>query len=470
MYRPSIDDATSRVFGRPEDLDGSFAPVDRREDAAPGVSVRPPDPVLAQAFGRPDGSTELLQRDPDSHGPEPEPEPVDPWRSPEAIAKLGDPAVPMPVERVLLPAEQLSAREVLFGSRVAPKALAVLGAIALVIGLAGGVVGRLIGDTTADLNSKKVELVQSSESSRPRGQIAKVADAVLPSVVSIQTSVGDQGATGSGVVFDSAGYVVTNNHVISMAATDTSGRAKIQVNLSDGTKVPARVVGRDIRTDLAVLKIEVKKLVAAQLGKSDAVQVGEDVIAVGSPLGLNKTVTSGIVSAMHRAVPLNGEGSDTDAVIDAVQTDASINPGNSGGPLIDFDGRVIGINSAIRSQSGGSVGLGFAIPIDTVVKVAQTLIRDGRMHHSDLGMTARKAAVTNDVRSGAEVANVVGGGPAAKAGIVEKDVIVKVGDREVTDSYELTVAVQSLPIGQTVTVQLIRDGRQVDVPVTLGSD
>src|SRR5690606_29828191 len=169
------------------------------------------------------------------------------------------------------------------------------------------------------------------------------------------------------------------------------------------------------------------------------------------------------VSALHRPVKLEGEGSDTKAVIDAVQTDASINPGNSGGALVDADGRVIGINTAIRSESGGSVGLGFAIPVDQMTEVAQTLIRDGSIHHPVIGVSARQKTVANEVMSGAEVADVQPGSPAANAGIVEGDVIVRVGDREVTNPDELVVAVQSNDIGQTVNVQLIREGRQVDI-------
>ena len=205
--------------------------------------------------------------------------------------------------------------------------------------------------------------------------VAQVADAVLPAVVSIQVAVGDQGSTGSGVVIDGAGYIVTNNHVISAAATAPDG-GKIQVIFSDGTKAEAQIVGRDIKTDLAVLKVSADNLTVAELGKSGDVQVGEDVVAVGSPLGLSKTVTRGIVSALHRPMRLSGEGSDTNAVIDAVQTDAAINHGTSGGALVDDTGRVIGINTAMLSESGGSVGLGFAIPIDDVTTVAQTLIRD----------------------------------------------------------------------------------------------
>ncbi|MEV6324827.1 trypsin-like peptidase domain-containing protein [Nocardia sp. NPDC051787] len=475
VYRPHVDTHTARAFRRPSGLSGSFAePPVRTAGAArsgPEPQNRPPDAVLAEAFGRPEGSTELLQRDPDAAGGiGPIAGPADPWRDPDAVARLGAPAVPTPKPQPLARAEKLSAREVLFGDRVAPKALALLALVALVVGLLGGLVGRLTAETASTLTSRKVTLEQTGDGDRPHGLIAQVANAVLPSVVSIRVTVGDNGATGSGVVIDGGGYIVTNNHVISMAAQDKSNRAAIQVQFSDGTRVPAQVVGRDPKTDLAVLKVDVKNLTVAQLGKSGDVQVGDDVLAIGSPLGLSKTVTSGIVSALHRPVKLEGEGSDTKAVIDAVQTDASINPGNSGGALVDMDGRVIGINTAIRSETGGSVGLGFAIPVDMMTEVVQTLIRDGVVHHSIIGLSARTKQVANEVMSGAAVADVTPSGPAAKAGIVEGDVIVKVGDREVTGPDELVVAVQSHEIGETVNVQLIRDGRQVDVPVTLESD
>ncbi|MEU2035583.1 S1C family serine protease [Nocardia amamiensis] len=476
VYRPHVDTHTARAFRRPSGLSGSFADPPRARTAGaaqsgPEPQNRPPDAVLAEAFGRPEGSTELLQRDPDAAGgPAPVAGPADPWRDPDAVARLGAPAVPTPKTQSLPQAEKLSAREVLFGGRVAPKALALLALVALVIGLLGGLVGRLTAETASTLTSRKVTLEQTGDGDRPHGLIAQVANAVLPSVVSIRVTVGDNGATGSGVVIDGGGYIVTNNHVISMAAQDKSNRAAIQVQFSDGTRVPAQIVGRDPKTDLAVLKVDVKNLTVAQIGKSGNVQVGDDVLAIGSPLGLSKTVTSGIVSALHRPVKLEGEGSDTKAVIDAVQTDASINPGNSGGALVDMDGRVIGINTAIRSETGGSVGLGFAIPVDMMTEVVQTLIRDGVVHHPIIGLSARTKQVANEVMSGAAVADVTPGGPAAKAGIVEGDVIVKVGDREVTGPDELVVAVQSHKIGETVNVQLIRDGRQVDVPVTLESD
>lgn len=472
VYRPEIDPATAHLFARPAGQSGSFAPRPPTPAAseAQSVSSGPPPAVLAEAFGRPAGSTELLQRDPDAASePIPVAGPSDPWRDPDAPARLGGPALKTPQEPTPPPARPLSAREVLFGSRIAPKALAVLAAVALGVGAAGGVVGRFTSDTAAALTSRRVSLHQT-DSEQPEGQIAKVADAVLPAVVSIRTTVGDNGATGSGVVIDGSGYVVTNNHVISMAAQDKSNQAHIQVTFSDGHRVPARIVGRDLKSDLAVIKVDVKNLTVAALGKSGDVKVGEGVVAIGSPLGLSKTVTSGIVSALHRPVKLQGEGSDTNAVIDAVQTDASINPGNSGGALVDMNGRVIGINSAIRSESGGSVGLGFSIPVDQMTAVAQTLIHNGTIHHPQIGLSARSKTVANEEMSGAEVADVTPGGPAAQAGIVEGDVIVKVGDREVTGPDELTVAVQQNTIGQKVPVQVIREGRQVTIPITLASD
>ncbi|MFF0815423.1 trypsin-like peptidase domain-containing protein [Rhodococcus sp. NPDC003318] len=468
LYRPTVDPVSAAAFSRPDGVTDSFAPT--RADTAPALTVRPPDPVLAEAFGRPEGETQIIQRGPEQLDTgEPEPAaPADPWRDPGAAVHLGAAAVDTPPEPSLPPAEKLGVRDVLLGDRVAPRALAALGAVALVIGLAGGMVGRLTAESVGALTSQKVELTQSDGGDREAGQVAKVAEAVLPSVVSIQVALGDQSGTGSGVVIDGAGYIVTNNHVISMAAADPE-RATLQVVFSDGTRASARIVGRDTKTDLAVLKVDdIGNLTVAELGRSADLQVGEDVVAVGSPLGLSKTVTSGIISALHRPVRLTGEGTDTDAVIDAVQTDAAINPGNSGGPLVDDEGRVVGINSAIRSESGGSVGLGFAIGVDDVTRVARELIRTGEMHHSEIGVNAR--SVTNEQTSGAQVANVTVGGPAEQAGIVEGDVIVKVGDRDVGGADELVVAVHQTEVGKPVPVKLVRAGREVEVQVTPVSD
>ncbi len=467
LYRPTVDPVSAAAFGRPDGVADSFAPT--RPATEPTLAVRPPDPSIVEAYGRPEGETQTIQRGPtdDADGGDIAGPPADPWRDPTAAVRLGAAAVDTPAPAPLAPAPKLGVREVLLGDRVAPRALAALAGVALVIGLAGGIVGRMTAENVGALTSQKVELTQSTGDDREMGQVAEVAEAVLPSVVSIQVALGDQAGTGSGVVVDGAGYIVTNNHVISMAATDTAN-ATLQVVFSDGTRTPATIVGRDTKTDLAVLKVDVGNLTVAQLGRSSDIQVGDDVVAVGSPLGLSKTVTSGIVSALHRPVRLGGEGTDTDAVIDAVQTDAAINPGNSGGPLVDAEGRVIGINSAIRSESGGSVGLGFAIGVDDVTRVAQELIRNGVMHHPEIGVNAR--SVTNEQTTGAQVANVQSGSPAQQAGIVEGDVIVRVGDRDVANADELVVAVHSTEAGQPVAVKLIRSGREVEVQVTPVSD
>ncbi|MGW4124028.1 S1C family serine protease [Nocardia sp. NPDC004711] len=476
VLRPHVDTHTARAFRRPNGQHGSFA---ARSAGAAGAAPqgdteirnRPPDAVLAEAFGRPEGSTDLLQRDPEAKTETTAPAaPADPWRDPNSAARLGTPAVAQARPQALTPGPKLGAREVLFGGRVSWQALALLAVIAAVIGLLGGFIGAFTGSSTSALTSRKVALQSAPAASESHNQITKVVNAVMPAVVTVRAWLGDTGSTGSGVVIDGAGYIVTNNHVISLAANDKSGKAKLDVVFSDGSRVPTQIVGRDTKSDLAVLKVDVKNLSVIQLGNSSDVQVGDDVLALGSPLGLEKTVTSGIVSALHRPVKVGGEGTDTDATLDAVQTDAAINHGNSGGALVDMQGRLIGINSAIKSESGGSVGLGFAIPVDQVKRISQALIRDGSVHHPRLGVSAKTKIVANDVMSGAAVADVQAGSPAAKAGIVEGDVIVKVGDRDVSGPEELTVAVQSHEIGQTVTVRLIRDGREVDVPVTLESD
>lgn len=234
------------------------------------------------------------------------------------------------------------------------------------------------------------------------------------SVVTIESVSDQEGMQGSGVIVDGRGYIVTNNHVISEAANNPS-QFKTTVVFNDGKEVPANLVGRDPKTDLAVLKVDnVDNLTVARLGDSSKVRVGDEVLAVGAPLGLRSTVTQGIVSALHRPVPLSGEGSDTDTVIDAIQTDASINHGNSGGPLIDMDAQVIGINTAGKSLSDSASGLGFAIPVNEMKLVANSLIKDGKIVHPTLGISTR--SVSNAIASGAQVANVKAEVPRRRAG------------------------------------------------------
>ena len=478
VSRPPVDDAQRQAFGRPNGIDGSFVAEDLRpqkfrEGSEFEPRDQPADPVLAEAFGRPYVGGESLQRHPvdagsldaeqdakkNGSGPA-----ADPWRDPSAAAALGTPAVaPAAPQQAPPTTGKLGVRDVLFGGRVSYAALAILAVIALVIGVSGGWVGRKTAEVVQAYTTSKITLETNGTNNLPAGQIAAVAESVADSVVTVETKSDDAGAQGSGVVIDGRGYVVTNNHVISEAATNPS-QYQMSVVFNDGSVVPANLVGRDPKTDLAVLKVNnVDNLTVARLGDSDDVVVGEEVIAAGAPLGLRSTVTSGIVSALHRPVPLSGDGSDTDTVIDAIQTDASINHGNSGGPLINMDSQVIGINTAGKSLSDSASGLGFAIPVNEVKQVAEALIKDGRIAHPTLGLSAR--SVSNDLASGAQVANVKAGSPAERAGILENDVVVKVGNRAVADANEFTVAVRQLPIGQDSPIEVMRDGRRVTLTV-----
>jgi S1-C subfamily serine protease len=291
----------------------------------------------------------------------------------------------------------------------------------------------------------------------------------MPAVVSIEVRVGNSGDTGSGIVVDGGnGYIVTNNHVVSSA--DGVDGAEIRAVFSDGSGSAARIVGRDPSSDVAVIKVEKPGLVTAALGDSSKVVVGDPVVAIGSPLGLAGTVTSGIVSALNRPVRLSGEGSDTNAVISAIQTDAAINPGNSGGALVDATGAVIGINTAIASlggngTAGGSIGLGFAIPIGNVRTIAEQLISTGHAVHASLGISTR--SVTDGARDGALVLNVESGSAGAGAGIREQDVIIAVDNHPVGSSEELVVAIDAHKPGDRVTIEYVRNGASTTVQATL---
>ena len=472
VSRPPVDPAATRTFGRPRGVGGSFVaedlrPARFRDEFAP--TQKQPDPILEEAFGRPNQGAESLQRHPAdagalNAGPVVDDVPADPWRDPAAAAALGTPAVAKPTH--IPPAAavgKLGVRDVLFGGRVSYTALAVLGITAMLIGIAGGWVGRKTAEVVEAFTTSKVTLSTSDTGEVPPGRFAQVAASVADSVVTIEAKSDESGAQGSGVVVDERGYIVTNNHVISEAAASPS-KFKLTVVFNDGKEVPANLVGRDPKTDLAVLKVDnVDNLTVAKFGDSDKLRVGEEVIAAGAPLGLRSTVTSGIISALNRPVPLSGEGSDTDTVIDAVQTDASINHGNSGGPLIDMNSLVIGINTAGKSLSDSASGLGFAIPVNEVKATVETLIRDGKIAHPTLGLSAR--SVSNDLASGAQVANVKTGGPADKAGVKENDVVVKVGDRMVADADEFVVAVRQLALGKDAPIEVMRDGRKVTLTV-----
>ncbi|HEU5109859.1 MAG TPA: trypsin-like peptidase domain-containing protein, partial [Micromonosporaceae bacterium] len=304
---------------------------------------------------------------------------------------------------------------------------------------------------------------------RPSGSVADIAKRVAPGVVSIEVKSGTSGGTGSGVMIDGQGYIVTNDHVATLAGQAVDNQ-KLTVVFTDGHRVDAKLVGRDPKTDLAVLKVEVTNPTVLQLGNSEELQVGDAVIAIGSPLGLENTVTEGIVSALHRPVVAGGENGDDPVVYDGIQTDAAINQGNSGGALVDTTGALVGINSVIRTADGssGSIGLGFAIPVNAMRWITESLIKTGQVKHADLGLAAR--SVSADTAEGAQVVDVSDNGPAKQAGLAEGDVIRKLGDRLVRNMPELVVAVRDHQPGETVPVVLARQGRELTIQVTLGSD
>lgn len=457
------------VFGRPEGVSGSFSESLHRERPQPTVAA--PDPVLGEAFGRPAGETQTSQRDPFAVPLDDEPDvPEDPWRSPESGVALADPALaaasaPQPVD----PGPKLGVRELLSGSRVHWWALATLAMVAILIGVAGGLVGRWTAEVATPLNSDSVRLnVDDSEGDGGGTVVTNVANAMEKSVVTIEVRNASGGVSGSGFVIDKLGYIATNNHVVSMAANDRS--AKLEAVFYDRTRVPARIVGRDPKTDLAVIKVDdVQNLKVSTLGDSSKIQIGEDVVAFGSPLGFSKTVTTGIVSAVGQPVPLRPDAeSDTDTVVNGIQTDAAINHGNSGGPLVDSKARVIGVNTAAATPNGGSIGLGFAIPIDEAIPVFDSLIKNGKMKHPTIGVSA--ATVRNDKVFGAQVRDVAQGSAAARAGLREGDVITSFNDRQIEGSDELTVAVRTSKIDETVKFTYWREGRTFDGTITPASD
>jgi putative serine protease PepD len=433
--------------------------------------------LVVDAFGRPAGSTETLNRPPALAAVEADATPGDPWRDPGTGVVLGAPAEEPDAgrPRELEPAPRYTLRQALFERRLRPGTLVVIVVVALLVGAVGGAVGGFLGSRfgSATVDPAVTIAPVNPAIERPAGSVAAIAARLIPAVVSVEVRTGDTGDTGSGFVIDPAGYILTNNHVISLAATDAGASLTVVFNDAGGTRAKASIVGRDPLSDLAVLKVSADKLTVAPVGTSSALLVGDSVIAIGSPLGLTGTVTTGIVSALHRPVHLSGEGTDTDAVIDAIQTDASVNPGNSGGPLVDASGSVVGVTTAIRtlggdqSGSAGSIGLGFAIPIDYAISIAKELIAGGKIQHPTLGVNAR--SVTDGTTDGAEVQNVQDGGPAAHAGIQEGDVIVKVGDRTVGSADELSVAVGSHAVGDTVAVELLRGGKRMTVSVTLSA-
>jgi putative serine protease PepD len=359
------------------------------------------------------------------------------------------------------------------------------GLAALVFGGTGVGVGAAIENGSNGNNADSVSSgfnvapTSSNTAGAAPKSYAAIAAKVLPSVVSINVSGSGQQDTGSGVVLRSDGYILTNNHVVTAAANGGS----VSVVLNDGTTASARIVGTDTEDDLAVIKVSRTGLPAATLGSSSAVHVGDPVLAVGSPLGLTGTVTSGIVSALNRPVDTTQDQQNTDpfggsttrpttTVISAIQTDAAINPGNSGGPLVDAAGSVIGINSAIASTGSalggqaGNIGVGFAIPIDQAKIIAHELITTGKASHPLMGVSLADATDSsgNDL---ARVQAVSKSGPAAQAGIRVGDVIVSVGGQQTAGADAVIAAIRTHQPGDRVAVTVERGGVRKTLTVRL---
>lgn len=297
-----------------------------------------------------------------------------------------------------------------------------------------------------------------------KGSVQDVAQGVLPAVVSIDNQAGSTESSGSGVVISADGKIVTNNHVI-------AGNGKLTVSFSDGSVSNAAVVGADPITDLAVIQTDKRDLKPLTFADSGKLTVGQEVVAVGAPLGLAGTVTSGIVSALNRPVATSGKDSDQATVINSVQTDAAINPGNSGGALVDMTGRLVGINSSIATlggskltgQQGGSIGLGFAIPSNQVQRISKELMESGSATHAAVGVTVDPRASVS--RPGALVAEVSSTGAFGRAGIPKGALVTKIDQLQISDGYGLIGAVRAYPPGATVTVTYL-DSPSSTSPVT----
>jgi len=362
-------------------------------------------------------------------------------------------------------------------------------AASLLVGGAAGVGGAAAysalddgpAGTSGSSSVQTAKVVDTPAAPAADGSVEAVAQEVLPSVVKIDVS-GSQGAgSGSGIIMSSDGQILTNNHVVALAGDGGS----LTVTFNDGTKATATVLGTDPLTDTALIQAQdVSGLTPATLGKSSDLQVGEGVVAIGSPLGLESTVTSGIVSALNRPVDVGATSEQTDAtaVYPAIQTDAAINPGNSGGALVDLDGHVVGINASIATAGSGgesgSIGLGFAIPMDEVLPIVEQMAKGETPTHAQLGVQVSQVGATEgsgpqpgaQVSDGAQIQEVGDGSAAAGAGLQAGDVITKVDDTLITDPDALVATIRSYRPGDQVTVTWTRGGQTETAQMTLDSD
>jgi S1-C subfamily serine protease len=465
---PPVPQAMSQAFGAPAGVAAGF-------DPAPGTRLAPSGPAPESPWWKPDAAS-------------------DPWRDPAAAYWLGrgavfpggQPAQLAPEEdqeqdEAPVPPAEDATEEKASGrrgiGRVGLRAITLFVIVGLLAGAVGGGIGYWLTNRSDDvLHRSDVSLGKTGKpANRPPGSVADIAKRVGPAVVSIQVTTQEGSDVGAGVVIDKHGYVLTNNHVVASAG---GGQGTVIVTFADEATAKAQIVGLDPVSDLAVLKVPTDELTVAALGDSDALAVGDPVIAIGSPLALQGTVTSGIVSALHRPFHPNDEnGLPGAAVIDAVQTDAAINVGNSGGALVDASGAVIGINFAaafgVTDPNGRLIpasGLGFAIPINYARSIAEQLIRSGKAVHATIGAQGKAVSAGNGLHEGAYLEQISPGGPAAKAGLKPGDVVVAAGGRAVGSFDELVVIVQNHKPGDKLAVTFYRGSAKQTATVTLSSD
>lgn len=350
---------------------------------------------------------------------------------------------------------------------------------ALVVGGGAGLGGAALWSAIDDQGSggsgpgaasTPLQVADGADSDAPAGSVEQVAKKVLPSVVAIDVSAGQTGGSGSGVVLTPDGLILTNNHVVTLADAIQAGQGDIKISFADGTTAKGTVVGTDPLTDTALVQAQdVSGRTPIAIGKSANLDVGEQVVAIGSPYGLDSTVTSGIVSALDRPVEVGRDSSGNTTAYPAIQTDAAINHGNSGGALVDMDGQLVGINASIQSAGddpeGGSIGIGFAIPIDEVVPIVEQIRNGDAPTHARLGIEVGDAT-----DGGAVIRTIDDGSAAAAAGLEEGDVITKVDDHAIDSSGSLVATVRSYRPDDKVTITYVRDGRTDTTTLELGSD
>ncbi len=415
----------------------------------------------------PPGTVALVNETHDTTPLPPSPATPPSWRPSAGTA----PSAPPPVRR---------GRRTAFAGSVVAASLLVGGAA----GVGGAAAYTAWHDETtssgarASASPTTSKVVDTPDSPAADGSVEAVAAMVLPSVVKIDVS-GSQGAgSGSGIILSSDGRILTNNHVVELAGDGGS----LRVTFNDGSHADAKILGTDPLTDTALIQAEgVSNLTPASIGKSGDLAVGQGVVAIGSPLGLEATVTSGIVSALDRPVDVGSDGQGNSTVYPAIQTDAAINPGNSGGALVDLDGNLVGINASIATAGqsvdgqSGNIGVGFAIPIDEVMPIVDQMAKGETPTHARLGVSVSNVGATpgqesQDTGDGAEIQQVNAGSTAADAGIAQGDVITKVDDHLITDADSLVATIRSYRPGDQVTVTYLRDGQEKTAQLTLDSD